>query len=51
MTSTVKSRKRDAQIEAGMYDGRFKTKVVEDKRKKMAKVACRKFKQNFSTQE
>lgn len=42
---TVQSRKRQDQIEQGLFDGRFKTKVVDDKRKKAAKVACRKFKQ------
>lgn len=42
---TVQSRKRQAQVEAGMFDGRFKTKVIEDKKKKVAKIACRKFKQ------
>lgn len=42
---TTESRKREAQIEAGVYDGRYKTRVVEDKKKKVAKIACRKFKQ------
>lgn len=42
---TTESRKRQAQIEAGVYDGRYKTKVVEDRKKKVAKIACRKFKQ------
>lgn len=32
--STTKSRKRQAQVEAGAYDGRYKTKVVPDKKKK-----------------
>ena len=45
MSNTTQSRKRQAQIEAGAYDGRFKTKVVEDKKKLVAKIACRKFKQ------
>lgn len=45
-SGTTESRKRQAQIEAGVYDGRYKTKVVEDKKKKVAKIACRKFKQN-----
>ena len=44
-SGTTESRKRQAQIEAGVYDGRYKTKVVEDKKKKVAKIACRKFKQ------
>jgi hypothetical protein len=42
---TTQSRKREAQLEAGVYDGRYKTKVVDDKKKKVAKIACRKFKQ------
>lgn len=43
---TTESRKRQAQVEAGVFDGRYKTKVVEDKKKKAAKIACRKFKQS-----
>jgi len=42
---TAQSRKRQEQIEAGVYDGRYKTKVVSDKKKTMAKMVCRKFKQ------
>lgn len=42
---TTQSRKRQEQIEAGVYDGRYMTKIVEDKKKKMAKMSCRKFKQ------
>ena len=45
-SGTTESRKRQAQIEAGAYDGRYKTKVVDDKKKKVAKIACRKFKQS-----
>ena len=41
---TTESRKRQSQVEAGAYDGRYKTKVVEDK-KKVARIVCRKFKQ------
>ena len=41
MTSTTQSRKRKAQVEAGAYDGRFKTKVVPDKKKAASKKACR----------
>lgn len=43
---TTESRKRQAQVEAGVFDGRYKTKVVEDKKKKATKIACRKFKQS-----
>ena len=45
-SGTTESRKRQAQFEAGVYDGRYKTKVVEDKKKKVARIVCRKFKQN-----
>ena len=45
-SGTTESRKRQAQIEDGAYDGRYKTKVVEDKKKKAARIVCRKFKQN-----
>jgi hypothetical protein len=44
-SGTTESRKRQAQVEAGAYDGRYKTKVVEDKKKKAARIVCRKFKQ------
>jgi hypothetical protein len=39
--STVFSRKREAQLEAGLYDGRFSTKIVKDKKKEMSKKACK----------
>lgn len=38
---TSKSRKRKAQVEAGLFDGRFKTRIIEDKKKKASKDACR----------
>ena len=44
-SGTTESRKRQAQIEAGVYDGRYKTKVVDDKKKKAARIVCRVFKQ------
>ncbi len=44
MKNTVNGRKRQAQVEAGVYDGRFKTKVVPDKKKKASREACRLFK-------
>jgi hypothetical protein len=31
--STTKSRKRQQQVDDGAYDGRYKTKVVPDKKK------------------
>ena len=45
-SGTTESRKRQAQVEAGVFDGRYKTKMVDDKKKKVAKIACRKFKQS-----
>lgn len=38
--------KRDSMLEAGAYDGRFRSRIVEDKKKKMNKSACRSFKNN-----
>jgi len=43
---TTESRKRQAQVDAGVYDGRYTTKVAEDKKKKLDKTACRIFKQS-----
>jgi hypothetical protein len=37
----IKSKERERALEAGFYDGRFRHKVVEDKKKKSAKEACR----------
>lgn len=48
MTSTTQSRKRQAQVEAGAYDGRYKTRVVQDKKKKAAKNKCRRSKNLIS---
>ncbi len=36
--------KRSQMLEAGAYDGRFKSRIVEDKRKKENKLECRTFK-------
>lgn len=49
--NTAQSRKRQAQVEAGAYDGRYSTKVVEDKKKKEDREACRKFSQKNLEQE
>lgn len=35
------SSKRSAQVEDGAYDGRYRTKVVEDKKKKAKKLWAR----------
>ena len=32
---------RRLAIDAGFYDGRFKTKIIQDKRKKLNKIICR----------
>ena len=37
----VKGHERERAKEAGFYDGRFRHRVVEDKKKKHAKDACR----------
>ena len=31
-------------LEAGLYDGRFRSCIVEDKKKKFNKLECRSFK-------
>lgn len=36
-TSTTQSRKREQQVKDGVYDGRYKTKVVPDKKKQANK--------------
>ena len=41
---------RQLAIEAGFYDGRFKTKVVEDKKKKASKEACKNIKVNLDNE-
>ena len=40
--STTKSRKRQQQVEDGAYDGRYKTKVVPDKKKAEKKKRVKK---------
>lgn len=39
-----KKRERENAIAAGFYDGRFKQKVVKDKRKEQSKNHCKNFK-------
>jgi hypothetical protein len=36
-----RGRKRDEQLSQGMYDGRFRNKVVPDKKKQQSKNWCR----------
>lgn len=42
LRSLQRGRKRDDQISQGMYDGRFRNKVVPDKKKQLSKDLCRK---------
>lgn len=41
-TTTTQSRKRQQQVEDGVYDGRYKTKVVPDKKKQANKKRTKK---------
>lgn len=36
--------KRDLMLDQGVYDGRFKPKIVKNKKKEANKKACRKYK-------
>lgn len=38
---TTRSRKRRDQVAAGAYDGRFRTRVVLDKKAEQGRRACR----------
>ena len=37
----VRGNKRTDQVQQGAYDGRFKPRVIEDKKKKQSKLLCR----------
>jgi hypothetical protein len=41
LRSLQRGRKRDEQISQGMYDGRFRNKVVPDKKKQESRNWCR----------
>ena len=41
LRSLQRGRKRTEQINQGMYDGRFKNKVVPDKKKQQSRDMCR----------
>ena len=41
MSKTLKDQKRREQVEAGAYDGRFRTKVVESKKRKQERKTKR----------
>lgn len=36
-TSSARSRKRQEQVEAGVFDGRYKTKIVPNKKRESTK--------------
>ena len=36
--------KREQMLEVGAYDGRFRSRIVEDKKKNLNKLECRSFK-------
>jgi len=40
----AKAKQRENAKEAGFYDGRFRTKVVEDKKKKQERQSAKKWK-------
>jgi hypothetical protein len=44
ISKAAKEKQREARKEAGFFDGRFKPKVIKDKKKEAVKFACRKFK-------
>jgi len=41
LANQSKARERLRAIEAGFYDGRFKQRVIKDKRREASKKACR----------
>jgi hypothetical protein len=41
-----KGKMRESRKEQGFFDGRFKNKVVADKKKKEEKLFCKKWKKN-----
>ncbi len=41
LRSLQRGRKREDQIQQGMYDGRFKNRVVPDKKKQQNRDMCR----------
>lgn len=40
--TTTRSRKRKQQVDAGVYDGRYRTKIVPDKKKQAVKKRVKK---------
>lgn len=41
-----KEKMRESRKEQGFFDGRFKNKVISDKKKKEEKLFCKKWKKN-----
>ena len=41
---STKAARREKAKEQGMYDGRFRPKIVKDKKKELSKKKCRIFK-------
>jgi hypothetical protein len=41
LRSLQRGRKREEQISQGMYDGRFRSRVVVDRKKQQSKDMCR----------
>lgn len=44
LLNQAKGKQREARIEAGFFDGRFRQRTIVDKKKKANKNACRNFK-------
>lgn len=42
----LKGKQRDEAIAQGFYDGRFKAKVIPDKKKQSSKDECKKWKRD-----
>jgi hypothetical protein len=46
--SALKGSNREAMIDQGGYDGRFRTRKVEDKKRKQSRRECRDFKYGWA---
>ena len=45
----LKARNREKAKEQGFFDGRFRSRIVPDKKKKAAREACRRKNRNIDT--
>lgn len=43
MKNSINSAKRKLQVKQGAYDGRYRQKVVIDRKKESSRTACRKW--------